>query len=116
MKERAGQGSHRRKTGRGFVAVSTTMLAVSTAIAALTLWPVYQDISFIIVVAVTFAAASLIAILGSVFRWNSAVMLVSIVGTYFLIGVPLAVPGNTIVGVVPSFDGLKALLLGAGTS
>jgi membrane protein implicated in regulation of membrane protease activity len=43
-------------------------------------------------------------------------MLVVIIGTYFAIGVPLAVPGQAIGGAFPSFGGVKELLLGAVTS
>jgi hypothetical protein len=92
------------------------MLAVSTAIASITLWPIYQDASFIVLIAVTVIAASVIAILGAVFRWTSFTMLVVIIGTYFAIGVPLAVPGQAIGGAFPSFGGVKELLLGAVTS
>lgn len=108
--------SERSRRSRGYIAVSTVMLAVSTAIASITLWPIYQDASFIVLIAVTVIAASVIAILGAVFRWTSFTMLVVIIGTYFAIGVPLAVPGQAIGGAFPSFGGVKELLLGAATS
>lgn len=104
------------RTTRGYIVIATIMLSVSTAIASMTLWPIYQDASFIVLVAFTIAAGSLIAILGAVFRWNSLTMLVAVVGTYLLVGVPIAVPGQAMGGVIPTLGGLQDLLVGAATS
>ncbi len=101
---------------RGFIVVSTIMLAVSTAIASATLWLTYGDVSLVIMISVTFIAASAIAILGAVFRWSSFTMLVTVIGTYFALGVPLAVPGLAVGGVLPSLDGVRALVAGSATS
>ena len=64
--------------------------------------------------AVTIVSGSIIALLGARFRWPSAVVLVATLGAFLLLGVPLAVPGQAISGVLPSVDGLLALVSGAG--
>ncbi|TFB80898.1 transglutaminase domain-containing protein [Terrimesophilobacter mesophilus] len=92
------------------------MLALSTAIASLALWPSYGSASLLVLIAVTFAAAAAIAILGAVFRWSSPVVLVITVVAYLALGVPLAVPDLAVSRVFPSFAGLQELLVGAATS
>lgn len=101
---------------RGYIVVSTVMLAISTAIASVVLWPTYQDTSLIVMISVTFVAASLIAILGARYRWSSLVVMLVTIGTYFTLGVPLAVPSLAIAQVFPSVDGVRELLVGAATS
>lgn len=101
---------------RGFIFASTVMLAVTTAIASITLWPIYQDLSLPVLIVVTFALGSLIAILGAVYHWSSFTVLLVAIGAYFAAGVPVAVPGLAIGGVLPSFAGLKELFLGTATS
>lgn len=100
----------------GFIAVSTVMLAVTTAIASTTLWLTYRDVALVVVIAVTFAAAALIAILGAVFRWPSPIVLLAVLGTYFVLGVPLAVPSLAFGGVLPTLEGLKELVLASALS
>lgn len=104
------------KKGGGFIAVSTVMLAVSTAIASMTLWLTYRDMSLVIMISVTFAVAAFIAILGAVLRWSSLTVLVTVIAAYFILGVPLAVPGLAIGGVLPSLEGVKELVLASATS
>lgn len=116
MSAKAAEKTAGHANRRGFVAVSTTMLAVSTLIASVTLWPTYQDVELVILVVVTFIAAALIAILGSVFRWSSLTVLLATIGTYFLIGVPVAIPGLALWRVVPTLEGLRELAVGAATS
>lgn len=116
MMKSSAQNARKGGVSRGFIAVSTTMLAVSTAIASITLWSTYQDGTFLVLIAVTIVAASLIGIVGAVYRWNSLTVLIAILVTYFAIGVPVAVPRLAISGMLPSLNGLKELLLGAATS
>lgn len=101
---------------RGYIIISTVMLAVTTSIASVTLWSTYEDVSLVVLIVVTFVAAALIAILGAVFRWSSFVLLLVVLGTYFALGVPVAVPGHAIGGVLPSPGGVKELFFGAATS
>ncbi|MEO5921663.1 MAG: transglutaminase domain-containing protein, partial [Pseudolysinimonas sp.] len=101
-----------RRPSAGFIAVNTLMLWAATAIAALALWPIYQDPQFIVLVAVTTVLGSIVAILGALFRWKSFVVILAGFAVLLLAGVPLAVPGQAIAGVLPSLDGIRALLAG----
>jgi transglutaminase-like putative cysteine protease len=100
----------------GYIVVSTIMLAVSTGNASIVLWPSYASQALPILVVVTIAAASAIAILGAVLRWSSLVVLVVTVVAYLVLGVPLAVPGLAIAHVLPSLAGLRELVIGTATS
>lgn len=101
---------------RGYTVTVTIMMAVSTAVASTTWWPVYQDGSFATLVAVTILAASLVAVLGAVFTWTSFTVLLVTLGTYVAMGVPVAVPGQAAGGVLPTLEGLRELLVGTATS
>ncbi len=116
MTSRAAGTERRRRPSAGFVAVSTTMLAVSTGIASLALWPSYGTSALVVLVVATILAGSLVAILGAVFRWSSLVVLSATIVVYLVLGVPLAVPSLAISGLFPSFEGLRELLVGTATS
>ncbi len=107
-------GSARKSVG--FISVSTVMLALSTGIASITLWPSYASMALVTLVAVTFAGAALIAILGAVLHWSSLQVLSATLAAYLILGVPLAVPDLALGRVLPSLAGLQELLLGAATS
>jgi transglutaminase-like putative cysteine protease len=111
-----GTSRRRRSPSAGFVVVSTVMLAISTGIASIALWPSYASATLAVLVAVTFVAASAIAILGAALRWSSLVVLVATLVAYLVLGVPLAVPGLAIAHVLPSLAGLGELVVGAATS
>lgn len=96
-----------------FVVISTTFFGVATAIAAAAFWPVYETPRFILMAAVTIVAASLIAILGARFRWPGPVMVLVTLFAYLLLGAPVAIPGNTLFGVLPTGAALLDLLQGA---
>ncbi|HWH27053.1 MAG TPA: transglutaminaseTgpA domain-containing protein [Pseudolysinimonas sp.] len=93
-----------------FVVANTFLLWLATAVAVTALWPIYQDPRFTILVAVTVVLGSAIAILGAVFRWSSAVVLLVGFAVFLVAGVPLAVPDEAIGGVLPSFAGIVELL------
>jgi hypothetical protein len=100
----------------GFVAGSVLGLAVTTAVAAATLWPVYQSTEYILLVAVTFGLGALVALLGAFFRWPSWALLLATIIVYFLAGVPLAIPGLAVGRLFPSVDGLVELLAASALS
>ena len=101
------------KPTAGFIATNTIMLWVSMGIAALALWPIYVSPTLVLLVAVTIAAGSLVAILGAVFRWPSFVVLIATLVAFFALGVPLAVPARARWGVLPTVDGILDLIEGA---
>ena len=87
------------------VILNTAALWSAIAVAAAAWWPIYQDVRFIVVVAVATLVGSTIAILGAVFRWPSAIVAPTTVVAFALLGVPLAVPGKALSGVLPSLAG-----------
>ncbi|WP_349898475.1 DUF3488 and transglutaminase-like domain-containing protein [Parafrigoribacterium soli] len=96
-----------------FIVVNTAMMWLATAVASVALWPIYRSQAIIVLVAITTVAASALAILGALYRWRSYVMLLATFGLYLLLGVPLAVPDRALYTVLPSIDGILALLSGA---
>ncbi|HEY5231191.1 MAG TPA: transglutaminase domain-containing protein, partial [Galbitalea sp.] len=96
----------------GFVASNTIMLWIATAIASIALWPIYQNAAVIIMVSVSTAVGSLIAILGAYFRWSPPIVMGSTLVAFLLFGVPLAVPSEAVSGVFPSATGLVDLIAG----
>lgn len=97
----------------GFIVVNTVMIWAATAIAAAALWPIYRSYELVLLVAVATVAATAVAISGAVFRWPGYVVLLVSVAVYLVIGVPLAVPGSALYGVLPTPGGLVSLLSGA---
>lgn len=108
--------THDHGRNPGFIVVSTIMLALSTAVASIALWPSYGSLSLLVLIVVTFTTAAAIAILGAVFRWSSPIVLAATVIAYIVLGVPLAVPDLAVSRVLPSFAGLQELIVGAATS
>lgn len=100
------------KISSGFVVVHTAMLWTTMAIASVALWPIYQSLQLVILVAATLAIGSVIAILGALYRLPSHVVMIATIGAYFAFGVPLAIPDRAIYGVLPSGQGILDLLSG----
>ncbi|SDK06204.1 Transglutaminase-like superfamily protein [Cryobacterium psychrotolerans] len=104
------------RPGWGFIAGNTLALMAATAMASLTLWPVYQSIEFIVLVAATFALGAAIAIAGARLCWPAWLVALVTVAVYLLAGVPLAIPGRAIERILPSVDGLLELLAATALS
>ena len=98
------------------IAGNTTALLLATLVAAVPLWPVYANREFVVLVVVAAALGSGIAILGTVFRWRAWLVSLVTVAVYFLVGVPLAIPGEATQGVVPSLAGLGDLAVATALS
>jgi hypothetical protein len=97
---------------KGFIVLNTALLWLATAIAAVALWPIYQTVWLVAVVAGALVLGTVIAICGAVFRWSAPLVAGATVAAFVLAGVPLAVPGQTPFGVVPTLQGLVDLLAG----
>ena len=105
----------RRYPGRprpGAIIVNTLLLWLAVGIASITLWPIYQSTAIVVLIAVTTVVASIIAILGSLFGWSSAVVMLATFGAFIVFGVPLAVPQEAAYGVLPTLEGLRQLVAG----
>jgi transglutaminase-like putative cysteine protease len=96
------------RTVRGTI-LDVVLLWTMTGIAAATFWPVYRDSSFVVMAVGAVLAGTLVALLGARFRWPSFVVLLAAVVVLFVAGVPLAIPGRAIAGVLPSWEGLVDL-------
>jgi len=72
-------------------------------------WPIYQDASFLIMAAGAIAAGLVLARLGALREWSWFTVLLTILGTYLLLGVPLAVP-NALTSLPVAFGGLLDLV------
>ncbi|MHB1171949.1 MAG: transglutaminase-like domain-containing protein [Lacisediminihabitans sp.] len=97
----------------GFFVVNTAMLWLTTAVASAALWPIYRSTHLVILIVVVTVTGSAIAILGALLRWSALVVTLASIVAYLLLGVPLAVPDRALFGVLPSADGLLALLSSA---
>jgi hypothetical protein len=96
----------------GYLAINTFMLWLGIAIASAALWPVYQSLQLVVMVAAATILGSFIAILGTVFRWPAPAVLGVTIVAFVVFGVPLAVPGKTVDGVLPTTSGLLDLITG----
>lgn len=101
-----------RPLSPGFVVTNTAMLWLTTALASVALWPIYRSPEVIVMIVVVTVTASVLAILGAVFRWPSYVVVLGTIGLYLVLGVPLAVPDSALYGVLPTLDGLVSLFTG----
>lgn len=98
----------------GYIIANTAMLWVALAIAGAALWPIYQSERLVILIAASLLMGSAIAIAGVLYRWSSLVVMLAAFAAYLLLGVPLAVPGQAIYGVLPSLGGVLELLISTG--
>lgn len=105
-------GAARRRPRAPFVAAVAGLHALSMLVATSTLWPVYQSSAFVALVVVTIAVGTAVAVGGAVLRASSLLVLIATVVVYLLLGVPLAVPSQTVWGVVPTVAGLVDLVGG----
>lgn len=92
-----------------FVVGNLLALLLVTATASITLWPSYQSRAFIVMVAGGFVLGATVAILGARFRWPAWLVILVTLGGFAAVGVPLAVPGRAVNGVVPTIEGVREL-------
>ena len=113
---RAGMTARGIRLDGRFIVGNTIGLLLATVIAGMSLWPVYQSRAFIVLVGVTFGLGALVAILGAVFRWRTWLVVLATVGVYLVAGVPLAVPGQAVRGILPTPEGFLDLLAATALS
>jgi len=100
----------RRRLPVRFVVTTTVFAWLAIALASAALWPVYQSGRYVILVLAALVLGTVVAHLGARFRWPSYVVVLVSFGVLLVGGVPLAVPGEAIAGVLPSLEGLRQLL------
>ena len=107
----SGRAPARERMRPGATLVTLAFVVALNALAAWSLWPVYQSPAFVTMLVVTLGAGILIAVLGSVFRWPSIVVAGAVVVAFLALGVQLAVPSEaTASGLLPTAPGLADLV------
>lgn len=80
--------SHSRRTR----VINTAFVLAMMLVAVWAAWPIYQDVSYLIMAAGAILAGLALAWLGARRRWSWFTVLMAVLGGYLLLGVPLAVP------------------------
>ena len=96
----------------GFVILAVLLCWLTIGIAAASLWPIYQTGRYPVLVGVAVLLGTLIAGIGARFHWPSWMLIVTGFAAFLGVGVQLAVPDETISGVLPSVQGLLDLVSG----
>lgn len=94
------------------LASAATFTLLAWAAVAAALWPVYQHPSFLLLAGVAVPLAVLLVVGGLLARWRGEGVLLAAVAVFVIIGVPLAVPGRALYGVLPEPQGLLELVSG----
>ncbi len=102
----------RPRAPRAVLVTATVFTVVAWAIIALVLWPIYRDTAFVVLAIVAIALGAAIALAGALAHWPAWGVLLATVAAFTVVGVPLAVPGRTVYGVLPEPAGLLELFAG----
>lgn len=78
-------------------------------------WPVHESLSFVVAGGVAIVVGVAIGALGAAFRWSGPVVLGATIVAWLVLGVPLAVPGKALGGVLPTGEGLLDLIVTTAT-
>ncbi len=104
----------RRRTSTvsvGFLIINAVVLDALFVVGAVAVWPIYRDSAFVVVVAAALVLAHLIAYAGLRWRWSGWWVALAAMGTYLVVGVPLASPAS-----LTRLDALLPALLGVVTA
>ncbi|MEP6844151.1 MAG: hypothetical protein ABJA11_11545, partial [Pseudolysinimonas sp.] len=96
----------------GFFIIAVSLCWLTIGIAAASLWPIYQTGRYAVLVAVAMLVGTVIAILGTRFRWPSWALVTAGFAAFLAVGVPVAVPDEAVSGVLPSIQGIIDLVSG----
>ncbi|GAB3385712.1 transglutaminase-like domain-containing protein [Humibacter soli] len=99
-----------RRPDVAYRVIATLYLVVLISVCVAAFWPVYQSSAFVVMAVGAVIAGTAIAVCATIWRWNSLVTTLVAIGGFLLIGVPLAVPGETIQGILPTLQGFTDLL------
>lgn len=97
-------------------AISVVLVVAMLAAAMIPWWPVYESPAFLVAASVAIIAGAAIGVVGARFRWPAWRTVVAVFAAYLVLGVPAAVPGRAIGGVIPTPQGIVDLLAGAALS
>ncbi|AWB95084.1 hypothetical protein DCE93_04930 [Agromyces badenianii] len=96
--------------------VTIVLVVAMLAAAMVPWWPIYESPEFVIAAAVGIVAGTIIGVVGARYRLQSWITVLSMFGAFLVLGVPAAVPGRAIAGVLPTPAGIVELLAGAALS
>lgn len=85
------------------------------AIGAAAWWPVYASPQFVVCTGGALLAGTAVAAIGTVARWRPHVVLLAVVASWIVLGVPLAVPSQALWGLLPTPQGLLDLITSTAT-
>ncbi|MEV1130851.1 transglutaminaseTgpA domain-containing protein [Agromyces sp. NPDC049794] len=97
-------------------AISVVLVVAMLAAAMVPWWPVYESPAFLVAAAVAIIAGAAVGLVGARLRWPAWRTVVAVFIAYLVLGVPAAVPGRAIGGVLPTPQGIVELLAGAALS
>ncbi|WP_066043314.1 transglutaminase family protein [Herbiconiux solani] len=94
------------------VAADALVLAALMFIGILSLGPAFGGVGYLVAAVGGIVLGSLIGLAGWRLSWNIVVIAAVTIVVYLLFGGALAAPDTTIIGVIPTFDTLRTLVLG----
>ena len=94
------------------LASAVVFLVLAWAVVAIALWPIYRAGEFVTLALFAITAGTVIALASTFGRWPAWGALGATVAVFTVAGVPLAVPGRTVYGVLPEPQGLAELYAG----
>lgn len=97
-------------------AISVVLVVAMLAAAMVPWWPVYESPAFLVAASVAIIAGAAVGVVGARLRWPAWRTVVAVFIAYLVLGVPAAVPGRAIGGVLPTPQGIVELLAGAALS
>ncbi|MGA0568785.1 transglutaminase-like domain-containing protein [Rathayibacter sp. KR2-224] len=95
---------------------ASVYLVVLLAACVAVFWPVYQNSDFVVMAIGAIGVAAAVAVCGAVWRWSSLVTTLVALIAFLALGVPLAIPGETLWRVLPTWRGLVDLVAGLALS
>jgi len=95
-----------------FLLINAAFLLGMIVLAAIAAWPIYETVAFVILVAVSVVLASAIAFVSFVRGWSWLTVVLLSLGTYLVVGVPLAVP-EALTGISEIAGGFLTLVTGS---
>ena len=96
--------------------VSILLLVALLGAAMVPWWPTYESGAFVVASTVAILAGTAIGVAGARLHWPAWLVVVAMFGAYLVLGVPAAVPGRALGGVLPTPQGIVDLIAAAALS